>query len=108
MSQRTWTLRRREDSFGCVLVITAQAAELDPIADALAAAGYFAFAAIGAGIAGLCEVAAFDLIVVLAGVDSADRDAVRRIQPPKRLVELDADDHPALLACVTHRLPRTN
>jgi hypothetical protein len=89
-------------------VITASLAELDPIAEALAGAGYFAFAAISTGIADLCKVAAFDLIIVQPGVGTADREALRRIQPPDRLVELDTDALPALVACATEHLPRTN
>jgi H2-forming N5,N10-methylenetetrahydromethanopterin dehydrogenase-like enzyme len=108
MPQRSWTLRRHEDSFGCVLVVTAEPAEIDRLAEAVAAAGYFAFAAVAPGVAHLCELAAFDLIVVLAGVAAADRVAVRLIQPPDRLVELDTDQLPAVLACVTTHLPRTN
>jgi len=108
MPHRSWTLRRHEDSFGCVLVVTAELAEMDRFADALASAGYFAFAAVGPGVAHLCELAAFDLIVVLAGVDAPERATVRRIQAPDRLVELDTDELPALVDCVRTHLPRTN
>ncbi len=104
MSQRTWTLRRTEDSAGCVLVVTPRLADLGVLAAALAEAGYFAFSSVGAGVESLCQTAAFDLIVVLAGVEATDRDVLRRMQPAERLAELDSDDVPALLACAAARL----
>lgn len=106
MSQRTWTLRRHADSSGCVLVVASSLDALDALADAVAEAGYFAFAAIGAGIGHLLELAAFDLVVVLAGVEHADREALRRLQPAERLVEVAADDVETVLVAL--RMPRAN
>ncbi|CAN5896834.1 hypothetical protein BH11MYX3_BH11MYX3_13410 [soil metagenome] len=104
MPQRTWTLRRHRDGAGCVLAVVPFEDELDPLAELLATAGYFAFVAIGPGLAALCRVAAFDLIVVLAGVDEVDRALARTVQSAERLIELDADQRPLLVERIRDRL----
>lgn len=106
MPQRTWTLRRHPDGFGTVVVVTGRIDEIEELARELADAGYFAFAAVPAGLIALATVATFDLVVVLASVDEQDRIAVRRCQPVERIIELSSDDRLALIAAVRRHLSR--
>lgn len=104
--RRTWTLCRHEDSHRCVLVVAPSDDDLDELAQLLGGAGYFAFAAVPAGLEALCVVAAFDLIVVLGSVGDDARAIVRDRQPRDQLVELASDDRTALVAAVIEHLPR--
>jgi hypothetical protein len=106
MPQRTWTLRRHASGFGTVVAVTGRIEEIDELASELADAGYFAFAAVPAGLVALRTVAMFDLVVMLASVNDEDRIVVRRCQPVERTIELASDDRLALLAAVRRRLSR--
>ena len=108
MPQRTWTLRRHPDGFGTVVVVTGRIEEIEELAANLADAGFFAFAAVTAGLVALRTVAMFDVVVVLASVTDEDRITVRSSQPVERLIELPTDDRIALIAAVRERLARTS
>ncbi|MBA3465577.1 MAG: hypothetical protein H0T46_36940 [Deltaproteobacteria bacterium] len=83
--------------------MTGRIDDIEELAQDLADAGYFAFAAVPAGLLALRTLAQFDLVIVLASVSDEDRITVRRCQPVERLLELATDDRLAMIAAVRKR-----
>jgi hypothetical protein len=106
MPQRPWTLRRYPDGFGTVVAVTGRIEEIEGLATELADAGYFAFAAVPAGLIALATIATFDLVIVLHSVADEDRIAVKRCLPSEHIIELSTDDRLAVVAAARERFPR--